>query len=153
MGRSMSASELLAELRECGVELVATEGQLRYRPREAITPQLLDQIKKHKPSLMWLLESEQYRLQGVNYYSEDSHPEVSSLKAVGWKPKERCGKTIWQSPENDFWYSLDMAIHLQAPGQIVDPGFWLRSFALFNPHATIRFRSGEGRYVETGGWE
>jgi hypothetical protein len=149
----MSASELLAELRECGVELVATEGQLRYRPREAITPQLLDQIKKHKPSLMWLLESEQYRLQGVNYYSEDSHPEVSSLKAVGWKPKERCGKTIWQSPENDFWYSLDMAIHLQAPGQIVDPGFWPRSFALFNPHATIRFRSGEGRYVETGGWE
>jgi len=33
----MSASELLAGLRECGVELVASEGQLRYRPREAVT--------------------------------------------------------------------------------------------------------------------
>ncbi len=112
MGCHMSASELLAGLRECGVELVATGGQLRYRPREAVTPQLLDHLREHKPELLKLLGSEQYKLQGVNCYSEDSRLEVRNLIAAGWKPKERCGKTIWQSPENGFWYSRDMALEL-----------------------------------------
>ena len=113
----MSASELLAELRKCSVELVATGGQLRYRPREAVTPQLLDQLKKHKPELLKLVESEQHELQGANCCSEDSHPESSKLKAAGWKPKERCGKTVWQSLDNGFWYSQDMAMHLQGLGR------------------------------------
>ena len=114
----MSASELLAELRECGVELVATGGQLRYRPREAVTPQLLDQIKKHKPELLKLLESEQHKLQGGDCYPEYlSDVQSRKLKAAGWKPKERCGKTIWQSPENGFWHSQDMAMHLQELGR------------------------------------
>ena len=108
----MSASELLVELREYGVQLVATGGELRYRPREAVTPQLLDDLREHKPELLQLLESEQYKLQGVNCYSEDSRPEVRNLIAVGWKPKERCGKTIWGSPENGFWYSQEMALEL-----------------------------------------
>src|SRR5215211_6454500 len=112
MGRGMSASELLVELREYGVQLVATGGELRYRPREAVTPQLLDDLREHKPELLKLLESEQYKLQGVNCYSEGPRPEVHNLIAVGWKPKERCGKTIWQSPQNEFWYSQDMVLNL-----------------------------------------
>ena len=108
----MSASELLVGLRDCGVELVATGDQLRYRPREAVTPQLLDDLREHKPELLKLLESEQHKLQGVNCCSEDSHPEVCNLKAAGWKPKRRCGKTIWESPENGFWYSQEMALEL-----------------------------------------
>ena len=115
MGRSMSASELLAELRECGVELVATGGQLRYRPRETLTPQLLDQIKKHKPELLTLLGSDKHKLQGGDCYPEYlSDVQSRKLRAAGWKPKERCGKTIWQSSENFYWYSQDMAMHLQS---------------------------------------
>ncbi len=110
----MSASELLAELRECGVEVVAAEGQLRYRPREAVTPQLLGRIREHKPELLKLLESEQHKLQGGDCYPEYlSDVQSRKLRAAGWKSKERCGKTIWQSPENVFWYSQDMAMHLQ----------------------------------------
>jgi len=113
----MSASELLAGLRECGVELVATEGQLRYRPREAVTPQLLDQIREHKPELLQLLKSEQCKRQEATQYSDDlSSPEVRKLKIAGWKPKERCGKTIWQSPQNGFWYSQEMALRLSESG-------------------------------------
>lgn len=37
-------------------------------------------------------------------------PEGRKLEASGWKPKERCGKTIWASPENGFWYSEEMAL-------------------------------------------
>jgi len=133
----MSVSELLAELKECGVELVATEGQLRYRPREAVTSQPLDQLKKHKPQLMKLLESEQYRFQGGDCYSEDSHPEVRNLIAGGWKPKEHCGKTIWESPENGFWYSQDMALEL------------LRLDPLAQPPYTWRVARGGGFWVST----
>ena len=115
MGCRMSASELLAGLRECGVELVVTGDQLRYRPREAVTSLLLDQIKKHKPELLELLKSEQDKRQEATQYSDDlSSPEVRKLKTAGWKPKERCGKTIWQSPDNGFWYSQAMAMHLQS---------------------------------------
>ena len=35
---------------------------------------------------------------------------------------------------------------LPAEDQTFDPGFWGRSIALFNPHATVQFRSGGGRY-------
>jgi len=113
----MSASELLAELRKCSVELVATGGQLRYRPREAVTPQLLDQIKKHKPELLKLLESEQCNVQEATQYLDDlSSPEFRKPRTAGWKPKERCGKTIWQSPQNGFWYSQEMALRLSESG-------------------------------------
>ena len=39
-------------------------------------------------------------------------PETHKLQTTGWKPKERCGKTIWQSPEYGFWYSQEMALVL-----------------------------------------
>ena len=39
-------------------------------------------------------------------------PETHKLQTTGWKPKERCGKTIWQSPESSFWYSQEMALVL-----------------------------------------
>ena len=86
----MSASKLLAELGECGVELVVTGDQLRYRPREAVTSLLLNQIREYKPEL---LKSEQCKRQEATQYSDDlSSPEVRKLKIAGWKPKERCGK-------------------------------------------------------------
>ncbi len=37
---------------------------------------------------------------------------ADKLVAAGWKPKERGGKLIWQSPDNGFYYSQEMATHL-----------------------------------------
>jgi|SRR5215217_4967810 len=113
----MSASELLAGLRECGVELVVTGDQLRYRPKEAVTSLLLDQIREYKPGLLQLLKSEQGKRQEATKFLDDhSSPEGRKPKAAGWKPMERCGKTIWQSPQNGFWYSQEMALRLSESG-------------------------------------
>jgi hypothetical protein len=38
-------------------------------------------------------------------------PQIRKLRAADWKPKERCGKTIWESPNNGFYYSQEMAAH------------------------------------------
>jgi TubC N-terminal docking domain len=54
----VSAKALLEELRGCDVELMTDGDRLRYRPRIAVTPDLLDRLRKHKPSLLKLLEWE-----------------------------------------------------------------------------------------------
>jgi hypothetical protein len=54
----MSAKTLLYELRGRGVEVVAEGDQLRYRPRAPVTPELLDRLRAHKPSILKLLERE-----------------------------------------------------------------------------------------------
>jgi hypothetical protein len=38
------------------------------------------------------------------------------LIAAGWKPKERGGKIIWQSPDNGFYYSQEVAIRFLDSG-------------------------------------
>ena len=59
----MSASALLEELRGHGVEL-STEGeQLRYRPKSAVTPELLDRLKEHKVDVLKLLTWERRKLE------------------------------------------------------------------------------------------
>jgi hypothetical protein len=59
----MSARELLEELRERGVELVVEGELLRFRPRTAITPELLDRLRAHKPKLLKLLAWEERKLE------------------------------------------------------------------------------------------
>jgi hypothetical protein len=44
--------------------------------------------------------------------------EERRLTAAGWKPKERCGKTIYQSPKRGFWYSQKIALHLSESGSV-----------------------------------
>jgi hypothetical protein len=51
----MSAMALLAELRGRGLEVMAEGDLLRYRPISAITPELLDRLRAHKPTLLKLL--------------------------------------------------------------------------------------------------
>jgi hypothetical protein len=58
----MSARALLAELRSRGVELVMDGSRLRYRPINAITPELRDRLRANKPALLKLLEWEGRRL-------------------------------------------------------------------------------------------
>ncbi len=38
--------------------------------------------------------------------------EGRKLVAVGFEPKERGGKIIWQRPDTGFWVSQEMALHL-----------------------------------------
>jgi len=47
---------------------------------------------------------------------EVRRPEGIELVATGWTPKERLGKTLWQSPENEFWYSQEIAWQLLENG-------------------------------------
>jgi hypothetical protein len=58
----MRARALLEELRARGVEIEAERGQLRYRPISGVTPGLLEQLRRHKPSLLKLLEWERRKL-------------------------------------------------------------------------------------------
>ena len=38
--------------------------------------------------------------------------EHRRLLAAGWNPKVRLGKTIWERPDNGFYVSEEMALHL-----------------------------------------
>ena len=51
----MNAIELLNDVQARGIQLVAEEGRLRFRPRAAVTPELLETIKQHKAELLALL--------------------------------------------------------------------------------------------------
>ena len=62
----MTARALLEELRSQGVELAADGDQLRYRPKDAVGLELLDQLKKEKVNLLKLLSWEQHELEVAN---------------------------------------------------------------------------------------
>lgn len=42
--------------------------------------------------------------------------EETRLVAAGWTAKERLGTDIWQSPENGFYYSEEMALRILEKG-------------------------------------
>lgn len=44
-------------------------------------------------------------------------PEGRELKTGGWDPKERCGRTIWQSLEKGYWYGQETALKLLRLGE------------------------------------
>jgi hypothetical protein len=59
-GRAMEpALALLAELCRPGVELATEDDRLRYRPREAVTPTLVEGLKANKPALLVILAARQ----------------------------------------------------------------------------------------------
>jgi hypothetical protein len=115
----MSAQTLLEELAALDIELRAGGDHLHYEgPEEAITPELLDNLRRHKAELMKVLvdkESYQSRVKLLG-------PSTRQLIETGWKPKERCGKTIYQSPQNGCWYSEEIALALLSDAKNNDPG-------------------------------
>jgi hypothetical protein len=50
-----AASDLLADLTQRGIELVAEGDRLRYRPRSAVTPELAQRLRTHKAELLAIL--------------------------------------------------------------------------------------------------
>ena len=51
----MTAEEVLADVTRRGIELVARGDRLRYRPRSAVTPGLLERLRTHKAELLTIL--------------------------------------------------------------------------------------------------
>ncbi len=45
---------------------------------------------------------------GIQY----AEVRAGKLLDAGWKPKERLGRTIWRRPDNGFWVSQEMAMHM-----------------------------------------
>jgi hypothetical protein len=83
------------EVIECALHRLETRGGEKHLEAEVVDIQTADPPRKH--------------LGG---------PEAPRLQAAGWKTKERCGKTIWQSPENGFWYWQEMALQLSENGDV-----------------------------------
>ena len=54
---------MLKELRERGLELSTEDGRLLYRPKNLVTPTILDTLRAHKPALIKLLEWERRKLE------------------------------------------------------------------------------------------
>ncbi len=50
-----SVALLLAELTRLGIQLQVHGDRLRYRPRDALTAELAERVKAHKPNLMAIL--------------------------------------------------------------------------------------------------
>src|SRR4051812_38410147 len=70
----MDASALLASLRASGVELAAEDDRLRYRPRDRVSPGLLDALARHKPEILDLLAAEADALG-----NDDDHSPAAGL--------------------------------------------------------------------------
>jgi len=52
MGGNMSVDELLCTLKLRGIRLEARCDRLRFKPRDRVTPELLQQMKRHKEALL-----------------------------------------------------------------------------------------------------
>ncbi|HQA44934.1 MAG TPA: hypothetical protein PLM77_11130 [Phycisphaerae bacterium] len=57
------AAVLMGELAARGIELQAEGGKLRFRPRAAMTPDLAERVKRHKPELLAMLTGDSCSLQ------------------------------------------------------------------------------------------
>ena len=117
MGGGMSAAVLLMDLGRLGIRLEADGERLRFHPRSALTPDLLDRLKAHKGEVLALLlhasdfdidsapnaeptpESEKRthrmppELRGRVEATPDTCPNAASH---GEKKICRCGSTTWR---------------------------------------------------------
>lgn len=59
----MTATDLITELRARGITLEAHGDRLRYRPAEAVTPELRAALVAHKSELLSLLEPVHFSLE------------------------------------------------------------------------------------------
>jgi TubC N-terminal docking domain len=96
----VKAHALLEDLRSRDGRLDADGERLIVdAPAGTVTEEIRTALADLKPKLLKLLEWEQRK-----------------LSAAGWKPNERCGKTIWKRPDNGFYYSQEMAVHFLDKG-------------------------------------
>lgn len=89
MGGTVSAAELLVDLARRGIRLEADGERLRYYPRSALTPDLLDRLKAYKVDLLAMLlpVPEVSPALPVATHEDPAKPTV---------PVCRCGSTTWR---------------------------------------------------------
>jgi hypothetical protein len=79
----MSLAHLLADVARLGITLEARGDRLRYRPRSAVTPELVERLTAHKAELLAML----LPTPGMAPASLPTAPAV---------PVCRCGSTTWR---------------------------------------------------------
>jgi len=81
-----AAAALLTELVRRGIELQPYGDRLRYRPRSALTPELAERVRRHKPVLLALLRQDrpsEAPLSGQNRPVSGAAPEVGRDRSAG----------------------------------------------------------------------
>jgi TubC N-terminal docking domain len=78
------AGTLLMELTGLGVEVQANGDGLRFRPRSALTPDLVERLKTHKPEILAILRDGQ-RVDGEG--SDDAGTEIVNGVAIRFTPE------------------------------------------------------------------
>ena len=58
----MTALELLESLQQNGIELTAAGDKLRYRPKSAVPPELVEVMRSHKAELLALINARDWQL-------------------------------------------------------------------------------------------
>lgn len=85
----MNVAELLADLDRLGIRLDADGDRLRYHPRSAATPDLLDRLRTHKAALLAILR----RTPDDGPVLPVAAAEAAALPTVAVC---RCGSTKWR---------------------------------------------------------
>lgn len=102
-----AAADLLAELTGLGIELVAHADRLRYRPRSAVTPELVERLRSHKAELLAIL-GDTGGCEGLSRGPAPDHPErwanhpEGAPEPIRWEDCiepppacPRCGGLVW----------------------------------------------------------
>jgi hypothetical protein len=83
----MSATEVLAELRQAGVKLAAVGSKLRFRPLEKVTAEWRARLVQHKAELLALLAEEQREAQ-VEREAIQWANEQPRTEAIPWDERQ-----------------------------------------------------------------
>jgi hypothetical protein len=75
----MNAADLLLDIERRGIRLEAHGDRLRYHPRSALTPDLLDRLKAHKAELLEAIERFEERAAIMEFDAGLSRPEAERL--------------------------------------------------------------------------
>ena len=78
----MSAAEIMVDLARRGIRLEGEGERLRYYPRSALTPELLDRLIAHKAELLAAIERFEERAAIMEFDAGLSRPEAERL---AWK--------------------------------------------------------------------
>lgn len=78
----MSAAEIVTDLARRGIRLEASGERLRYAPRSALTPDLLDRLKAHKAELLASIERFEERAAIMEF---DAGLDRHEAERLAWK--------------------------------------------------------------------
>lgn len=109
----MSAAELLMDLGRLGIRLETKGKRLRYHPRSALTPDLLERLKAHKVELLTLLPRES-KFDAESVPNTRSTPETEN-RSHRMPPELRgpVGSTLDTCPMATHWPIVEGTEHYQ----------------------------------------